>query len=388
MDDDTRVDTLESEFAQLRKDVADQAKTLQAIQEAVALLVQNVPTPPQPTTAAPFVDTAPAFSATPTTSASGPALKPAMPNDFNGARTKGRAFLNSCELYMRLAPRQFTDDQMRIDWTLTFMKTDRASLFADRLLRYQERNGIKFANWAAFRAEFIENFCPRDEGQVALTRLETEAFYQGRRSVDEYNDEFTDLIEQAGYTDGLVIVMKYRRGLSPEIQNQVATMTVGRPRGNMPKEWYDAAALCDENRRANEAFVGTKATPRAAPVRAPPPVFRTAQVAFPTAPPRTHAAAPPALPPGVPMDIDATRRRLEVPNTCYRCGLPGHVRRDCPRQHDVRYMTDDEQQEFIQRLLAAADVRAATASRSPDEGEGEGEGEANERVEDFASRSG
>ena len=35
----------------------DQAKMLQAIQDAVALLVQHVPTPPQPTTATPFVDT-------------------------------------------------------------------------------------------------------------------------------------------------------------------------------------------------------------------------------------------------------------------------------------------------------------------------------------------
>src|ERR1700679_2104451 len=37
-------------------------------------------------------------------------IKRASPNDFSGERTKGRAFLNSCELYLHLVPHQFEDD--------------------------------------------------------------------------------------------------------------------------------------------------------------------------------------------------------------------------------------------------------------------------------------
>lgn len=383
MDESARVDALENDFEAIRKDIAD-------IKETLRDLTNNVLNASNPTTATPFVHTPNPATRIGTYSA-GPTLKPATPNDFDGARDKGRAFLNSCELYMSLAPRQFADDQARIGWTLSYMKSGRASLFADRVLRYQSKNStMRYADWATFRTEFVAMFCPRNEGQHALTRLETDDFHQGRRTVDEYTDEFRDLIELAGYTDGLVIVMKYRRGLSSEIQAQIATMTVGRPKDNEPEEWYDAAALCDENRRTNAAFVATKSphatrtsthvarTP-AQSFRAPPHAFTpTYHRALPAAPPPS-----PALPPGIPMDIDAARRKFGVPPTCYRCGKTGHLRRDCPRQ-DARQMTIDEKHELVQQLLADLDAHAATTSK----GEEEVEAETADEEEDFTSRSG
>jgi hypothetical protein len=45
--------------------------------------------------------------------------------------------------------------------------------------------------------------------------------------VDEYTDEFQDLIKLVRYTDGLAIVIKFHCRLSQEIQDQVATMPVG-----------------------------------------------------------------------------------------------------------------------------------------------------------------
>jgi len=41
-------------------------------------------------------------------------LKPVTPSEFTGDRTKGHAFLNSCDLYIGLAPTQFANDQVRI----------------------------------------------------------------------------------------------------------------------------------------------------------------------------------------------------------------------------------------------------------------------------------
>jgi hypothetical protein len=45
---------------------------------------------------------------------SGLHIKPATPNDFLGDHAKGRAFLNSCNLYIGLAPTQFVDNQAKI----------------------------------------------------------------------------------------------------------------------------------------------------------------------------------------------------------------------------------------------------------------------------------
>jgi len=47
---------------------------------------------------------------------------------------KGCAFLNSCDLYIGLAPTQFTDNQARIYWVLSFMKGNCAVRFTDQTM--------------------------------------------------------------------------------------------------------------------------------------------------------------------------------------------------------------------------------------------------------------
>ncbi|GLB45526.1 hypothetical protein LshimejAT787_2300860 [Lyophyllum shimeji] len=45
----------------------------------------------------------------------GDRLRPAPPDSFDGEREKGRAFINSCDLYMSLTPDAFPDEQTRIN---------------------------------------------------------------------------------------------------------------------------------------------------------------------------------------------------------------------------------------------------------------------------------
>jgi hypothetical protein len=233
--DKDRVDALESELATLQQMVDTQTTTLSTIQQQLSLLVNlTVHNLPQPTTTTPSqtVDLPPEqplplrLAAQPTRG--GTSLKPAAPSEFDGSRHKGRAFLNSCELYMNLAPQQFTNETSKVHWALSFMKAGRASLYTDRVLWYEAKNGVpRYLSWFAFWEDFVKTFCPKSEAQRALTRLETVEYHQGRRMVDEYTDEFRDLIELAGYTDRLAIVIKFCRGLSQEIQDQVTTMPVG-----------------------------------------------------------------------------------------------------------------------------------------------------------------
>ena len=56
-------------------------------------------------------------------------VKPATPNNFLGDHTNVHAFINFCELYMALAPHQFVDDNAKIMWVFSFMKTDQAAHF-------------------------------------------------------------------------------------------------------------------------------------------------------------------------------------------------------------------------------------------------------------------
>ena len=54
--------------------------------------------------------------------------------------------------------------------------------------------------------------------------------------------------------DPRTIVVKFRKGLDPQIQNTIATMPYGRPLDTSPENWYKAAKNIDQNQEANEAF--------------------------------------------------------------------------------------------------------------------------------------
>jgi len=81
--------------------------------------------------------------------------------------------------------------------------------------------------WAEFRLEFICNFCPKNEVQTAHMDLETSKYHQGSHSVDEYVDEFCELVDCTEYTEGANIVLKFQHGLSPIIQNYITCLTYG-----------------------------------------------------------------------------------------------------------------------------------------------------------------
>src|SRR5262249_35202143 len=141
-------------------------------------------------------------------------IKPSPPPEFTGDRTKGRAFMNSCELYIRLAPHQFESEEAKIAWAYSYMKTGRAALFVDRILRFETRLARpRFTTWGGFKVAFIEEFFPKNERHRATTTLESDKYYQGKHTMDDYVDGFRDLIELAGLTQESIIVLKFRKGL-------------------------------------------------------------------------------------------------------------------------------------------------------------------------------
>src|SRR5882757_169635 len=237
---DDRVSALERALSKLQ---AREAETQQKLDTVLQLLIeqrQQTPIPPLSVTSpTPWIRAPP----------------PALPSEFDGDRSKGPAFLNSCQTYIRLCPDSFSDDQATITWSLSYMKSGRAAKWAARVFKYEEDEGNqRFLDWSDFRDEFRKEFCPAHSDAAAINKLETMSYFQGTRSVDEYLDEFLDLIAEAGYTDPKTLVVKFRRGLNPQVQNVVATMTAGRPSDTFPTAWYEAARNVDQNHASNEAF--------------------------------------------------------------------------------------------------------------------------------------
>jgi hypothetical protein len=163
-------------------------------------------------------------------------VKPSPPVKFSRDWTKGRAFINSCDLYIQLASEQFSLEEDKINWADLFIKSRQAALFMDQMMRFEARvESPKFADWAEFCKTFILEFCQKNETQMALTKLKMPGFYQGHRTIDKYVDEFWDLIDMARYKEGLAIVIKFWRGLQRDIQDQIAQLSFGRwPRSQIP----------------------------------------------------------------------------------------------------------------------------------------------------------
>jgi Retrotransposon gag protein len=141
---------------------------------------------------------------------------------------------------------------------MSYMKSGRAAKWTARIFRWEElpeNIGYKrFLDWEDFRDEFKKEFTPAHVDSLAINHLETTAYYQKSRSLNDYLDEFRDLITDSGYTDPKTIVVKFRRGLNPQIQNAVVTMASGRPSDTDPTRWYELACTVDENRATNEVF--------------------------------------------------------------------------------------------------------------------------------------
>ncbi|GLB45963.1 hypothetical protein LshimejAT787_4500010, partial [Lyophyllum shimeji] len=171
-------------------------------------VVNSVPHDPGPTVVQPAANAQTPVLAAPISTQSPMCardrLRPAPPDSFDGEREKGRAFINSCDLYMSLVPDAFPDEQMRINWALSYMKGGRTARFAAHALRHplSHSGAPHFRSYAEFCAQFIVEFCPQDEKQKAATTLETSAYHQGSRSVDKYIDEFMDLVKEAQFPDG------------------------------------------------------------------------------------------------------------------------------------------------------------------------------------------
>ena len=134
-DADDRVSRLESGLLQAQEHARVQQNTLDHILQLLQCLpsVRDAQTPQNIPAASELQPPTTPVDSTPQVRARG--LKPSTPNDFDGDRLKGRAFLNSCRLYISLCEDQFKDEQAKIHWALSFMKSGRAALYANSILQ-------------------------------------------------------------------------------------------------------------------------------------------------------------------------------------------------------------------------------------------------------------
>jgi len=84
-----------------------------------------------------------------------------------------------------------------------------------------------------------------------FTLLNTEATVvntlEGKHSVDDYLDQFRDLIYDSGYTDQKTIVVKFQRELDCHISSAIGAMAAGCPTDVDSGGWFSLAIQLDQN---------------------------------------------------------------------------------------------------------------------------------------------
>jgi hypothetical protein len=363
----------EERFQQMGKRLNEQAEATQAMNKTLKFIAimgnqeaaRNIAPPPA---ASPPPVTTPLKASHPSS------INLGVPSNFDGDRVQGCAFLTSCELYISLTQSDFVKDQVCIHWALSYFKGGRAANFTECIIWQEMRTGkMCFASWDEFREESTAVFYPENKATTAPMRLKSDRYFQGKRNVEAYIDEFKDLVDLSGYMDPISIVLKFRCGLNPMTQDRIAESGADRSKDRDFDGWFKAARRLDLNRLTNEAFHYasrhplTQSTPTPTTHSTPPRTlfsFLCSQAPSTTATPAEMHTPSHALPPGVPIDVDRTRTFKPITQTCYHCGQTGHISKECDLRHDVHHMTLEEEDEFIQHILANRNAAMAAIARS------------------------
>jgi len=183
------------------------------IQQLTQLMTTSAPAPtvaPPPVTMSPPPVNPPSpVPSAPTKQRTRPKLP--SPPDYSSEQTSGRAFLNSCTLYLRLALEQFSCDEEKIFWTLAFFKDGHTARWSKNLFCQEADTGVfPIQSWANFEQQFWSQFFPVNAEADAINALEGSSYYQGNWTVDDYLDCFLTLVSDAGYTNPRTLVVKFR----------------------------------------------------------------------------------------------------------------------------------------------------------------------------------
>jgi len=173
-------------------------------------------------------------------------------------KTRQTLLFNDPHLHLprlHLCPEVFDNDATQIIWAMSYMKTGHATRWAAREFELEAKKGhLRFIDWLDFEEEFQKDFTPLNAESTAVNTLETTLYFQGKRMVNDYLDQFCDLIYDSGYTDKKTIIVKFRHGLDRQIASALAGMASGRLSDTNPKAWFKLTIQIDQNRAADKAF--------------------------------------------------------------------------------------------------------------------------------------
>jgi len=247
-------------------------------------------------------------------------IKIATPDVFDGTQSKTEGFLSQLSLYFTGKRGEFSNDQDKIIFALSYMKGGTAGPWAAEVVRQFHDSADKplYKDWESFMTDLKAVFGDPDPAGTA--RFKMDQLKQGTHSAEEYVASFKELISKTKYNDA-AHVEKFERGLNSTLVDKIY---------NLPEMhstlagWMTWATKLDRQWRQREAKKkASNSSPNPRPLKSIPPQVKPHQI--------------PKEPDVVPMEIDSGRKRYG-PVICYKCRKTGHIARNCQSSVDISTM--------------------------------------------------
>jgi hypothetical protein len=149
------------------------------------------------------------------------------PTPFTGDQTKIRRFLWDCLGYLDMNQGIYNTDWLKIGFILSYMNDGEAANWKEYYLDTLEHPNTGMPNFPTlvmFLADVQKAFWAADRVQDAVNRLET--LRQGKKTAEELNTEFLQIVRQAGMdrktpSDHLHLIGYYRKALEPRLSCKI-----------------------------------------------------------------------------------------------------------------------------------------------------------------------
>ena len=241
-------------------------------------------------------------------------LKVATPDVYSGALDQAETFLRQLTLYIHAKPGDFTTDEAKILFALSYMKGGTAGPWADRILEQLE-TGEPLEDWETFKRQFKDAFT--DPSPQISARHKMDKIRQGQRPAEEYVADFRALVPRTGYNDA-GHVEKFEKGLNSGLLDKIYALP------DMPTkllDWYAWSVKLDRQWRQREAKKKMN-------------VQGSTRSTVPS-PPNTTSTPPSTNPTAMEVDGGKPSRQKGPTIVCYSCNNQGHISRNCPNKKQI-----------------------------------------------------
>jgi hypothetical protein len=280
-------------------------------------------------------------------------VKPRVPDTFDGSDpNKLETFIFQCNMYLATRSSDFSDDEARVSFALSYLKGSPQDWFQSEL-SHVASEGHRLPEWfiryPTFLAELKRLFGPRDPVTDAMTSLENLKFKESGKAT-RYTIDFNRHARKTGWNEQ-ALLRQFYKGLPDRLKDEIARL--GKPSGL--KALQEMVATLDQRywERQSEITRDKKSASVSATTSASKPTSSDKTSGSQTSngskqdnrqqakkdqkkPANPTTSATPAknsiatlLGPDGKLKPEERQRRLDN-NLCLRCGKTGHMVNECP----------------------------------------------------------